>query len=167
MLQFKSEKAITLTALVITVIVMLILAGVTIYSGIGDINQARENKALSEVQIVQHAVLEAYTKYVKTKDVTFLVGAKVEDGELTELANTIGITLVTIPSDYTDDDLKAYYRLTPENLEKIGIYESEDTYIVNYLTGEAINETLQKTKSGKPLYVYSINSFKNNYVTAF
>lgn len=166
MLQFKSTKGISLIVLAITIMVMLIIAGIVIYDGIDSVRQAKENKALSEVQIVQHAVLEAYTNYSKTKDVSFLVGVKVEDSEVTALASTLGVTLVTIPEVY-DETIRAYYRLTQANLEKIGINKSVDTYIVNYLTGEVINETLQKTKSGKPLYVYSINNLTNNDVTAF
>lgn len=166
MLQLKSTKGITLTLLAITVVVMTIIAGIIVYNGVSDIQQAKENKALSEIQMVQHAVFEAYTKYSKTKDVTFLAGEKAEESEVAELASTLGVTLVTIPENY-DEITRGYYRLTPLNLEKIGIYGSEDIYIVNYLTGEVINETLQKTRNGKPLYVYSINNLTNNDVTAF
>ena len=166
MLQLKNTKGITLTSLVITVVVMSIIAGIMIYNGVSDVQQAKENKALSEVQIVQHAVLEAYTKYSKTKDVSFLAGVKVEESEMATLASALGVTLAIIPEEY-DETISAYYRLTPLNLEKIGIYESEDTYIVNYLTGEVINETLQKTRSGKPLYAYPTNNLANDDVTAF
>jgi len=170
--KLKRKQGITLTVLVITVVVLMIIGGTVIYNGITEVQQAQENKALSEAQIVQGAVLQAYTNYTKTKNETFLAGTQVTQDEMTALASELGITLVTIPSKYYDEDgnltnIAAYYRLSPLVLEEIGIYESEDTYVVNYFTGETINATLKKTRTGKPLYTYSVNNYENNDVTAF
>ena len=75
----------------------------------------------------------------ETKNKTILVGTKVVDTEIQGLASEIGITPVAIPNSYNENE-RAYYRLSPTDLEKIGIENSEDTYIVNYITGEVINE---------------------------
>ena len=48
-----------------------------------------------------------------------------------------------------------YKKLSKDDLEKLGITGEEDTFIVNYNTGEVINETLKVTKSEKALYIYS------------
>ena len=40
-------------------------------------------------------------------------------------------------------------------LKEMGVSQVEDSYIVNYKTGEVINETLKVTRSGQPLYVYA------------
>ena len=161
----KSKSGITLVILMITVLVMFIIAGTTIYIGIREVQSSKENKLLSEVEIVNHAVYEAYLNYVRTKNTSFLVGQPLENSDVANLSSSIGVKFVTIPNNY-DDVLKQYYRLTPSDLEDIGIYKSEDVYVVNYLTGEVINETKLKTDSGQVLYMYS-NNFSANDVTAF
>ena len=62
----KSQKGITLMALVITIIVLLIIAGIgigEIIGNSGDINQTEDVLALSELKKIQQAVLENYIKY--------------------------------------------------------------------------------------------------------
>ena len=51
-----------------------------------------------------------------------------------------------------------YKQLNKEDLEKLGIIDEENIFIVNYSTGEVINKTLKATKSGKALYTYSKES---------
>ena len=50
-----------------------------------------------------------------------------------------------------------YKRLDASDLKNLGIKKEEDSFIVNYKTGEVINETIKVTKSGSALYVYSKN----------
>ena len=45
--------------------------------------------------------------------------------------------------------------MNKEDLKKLVITVAEDKYIVNYKTGEVINETVKVTKSKRALYVYS------------
>ena len=47
---------------------------------------------------------------------------------------------------------KFYYTLTPDDFIKLGITEVNDTYIVNYSTGEVYNNTTKTTVSGDILY---------------
>ena len=162
----KDNKGITLVALIITIIVVLIIAGAATYSGIGEIETSQEQMALAELEEVKHFVGESYLNYMSTRNTNFLVGDKLTDGEATSLATRIGVTLISIPSSYNDDE-KAYYRLNPNNLLKIGVKKSEDTYVVNYVTGEVINETKLKTSSGQTLYTYLRKNFNNSDVTAF
>ena len=67
----KSQNGITLIALVVTIIVLMILAGI----GIGelsnnneDVAQTKNTIALSELSKVQQAVIENYLKYVQLKN---------------------------------------------------------------------------------------------------
>lgn len=166
MRKMKEKKGITLVTLVITVIIMLILTGITIYLGVDEIEQARERQLLTEVEMVSHAVYEAYVGYQKTKNETYLVGEIISKEVANILANEMGVILVSIPSDYAEVE-KAYYRLTPADLEKIGIQKSEDNYIVNYASGEVMNETQKMTQSGKALYTCLRSDFSNRDVTAF
>ena len=51
---------------------------------------------------------------------------------------------------------KEYKRLNKTDLENLGVIGEEDnTYIVNYSTGEVINETVKTTNNGKALYIYA------------
>ena len=55
------QNGITLVALVITIIVMLILAGVATYSGIEAIENTKYTKFMAELKIMQTYVNEQYT----------------------------------------------------------------------------------------------------------
>ena len=64
----KNQKGITLIALVITIIVLLILAGITINMGKEGISESKEDALLSELGIVQNAVLQRKTKVDLTNE---------------------------------------------------------------------------------------------------
>lgn len=149
----KNEKGITLIVLTITIIVLLILIGVTIGSMAGKkglIKDSKSNTKISELNQVQQALLEAYVMYKNTGNENYLVGKDIEYSEVQEVI-----------SNFENATLKAtgnYKRLEPEDLAKLGITGGEDTYIVNYETGEVINETQSVTGNGDELYVYATNS---------
>lgn len=144
----KENKGITLIALVITIIVLLILAGVALGSGGDSIKTAKSNSAIVQLDMVQHAILERNSQYKLTKNESTLVGTKVAIEEVENIASQIEVTLKA-----TDN----YYRLEVEDLKKLGITEETDTYIVNYETGEVINETQLRTVTGEVLYTSATN----------
>jgi len=64
--------------------------------------------------------------------------------------------LELLPLEITMNDLnnnEKYYYLDEATLEDMGITNSSFEYIVNYSTGEVMNKTVQKTASGKVLYM--------------
>ena len=61
----KNEKGITLTSLVIMIIVLIILASIATYSGVGTIRYTNYNKAKAEMQIMQANVNTWYNEYRK------------------------------------------------------------------------------------------------------
>ena len=63
-----NQKGVTLIVLVITIIVLIIIAGISIGTGISGMKQAKENKLLTELGMVNHAALERYTKVSLTKE---------------------------------------------------------------------------------------------------
>ena len=148
------EKGITLIALIVTIIVLLIIASITIVGSIRGIDESQENKLLSELKMVQHAVVERKTKYDLTKDTTLL------KGEVTNI-NKINVEGVELTLKLTQSDIdtseKAYRRLGKTQLSEIGLEVGagsyEDTYIVNYSTGEVYNESIKTTPTGKLLYI--------------
>lgn len=153
----KNQKGITIIALVITIIVLLIIASISIGSALNSHQLAAKNKLLTEVEMVQHAALERYTKQVTLGNENFpgeeyTSKAEIEadidkiksDTKLSEILNN------TTPGDY--------YFLDTTALKSLGVTDTEDSYIINYKLGIAINATVQLTEDGEPLYVYSKDS---------
>lgn len=62
-IMLKNNRGITMIALVITVIVLIILASITTYSGVSTIRESRFYKAISEMKVMQAAVNEWYEDY--------------------------------------------------------------------------------------------------------
>ena len=154
MIKLKCSKGITMVSLVITIAVMCILAGVGIIGGIVGINQTKDSKLTSELTMVQHAVLEQYVKYKTTKDSIYLVGNKITKEQANAIAIDIGVMLENIPDTYTNKD---YYILDKASLTEIGIEDSEDQYLINYVSGEVINMTQKRLSNDDPLYMRANN----------
>ena len=150
----KQNSGITIITLVITVIIILLLCGITIGMGMNILPRSEDAKLISELNMVQHAILEQYTKFKTVKDTTLLLGNKVESTEVEKIATELGITLVTIPANYSNQD---YYQLDKATLLELGIKNTNDEYIVNYISGEVINITVKKTSKNEPLYVKADN----------
>ena len=164
----KENKGITLVALIITVIILIIIAGVSINYTIDGIQQTKDELLISELEQVQYIIGENYLNYIKTKNNVFLVGRKITNlTEITNITNNLKIILVRIPNEYINNIEASYYEINPTELKSLGIENSENTYIVNYLTGEVINKTEKKTSDGTPLYSYLRKNFNIEDVTAF
>ena len=153
----KDEKGITMVALVMTIIVMLILAGITINLGKNGIKESKENAMLSEVGMIQNAVLQRKTKVDLTSEE--YPGQNLDDAgiNLDNLISEINSKKSSEEESVTRKDAENtdYYLLSNSNngLQELGITNAEDEYIVNYKTGEVINYTNQVTKNGKLLYI--------------
>ena len=149
----KNNKGITLIALTVMVIVIIIIASVTVYSGINSVKNSKDKKYEAELGTIQHAVLENYSKYLSTKDLP-------KEGTTNYLVGTKILKANDYDSNPSVEESECYYRLKEADLNKIGIVstvESDieaDTYIVNYATGEVMNET-QATE--RALYVYAVD----------
>ncbi len=162
MIDIKANKGITVSSLALTIIIMLILAGTTIYMTQNQSTEVKSSQKLTELQVVNHAVYERYAQYATLKDITLFVGTRLTSAQVSSIASSMGVTLVTIPNSYTEQE-KAYYSLDKANLLELGIDVPKDVdpdnYIVNYITGEVLNATIKQTESGKVLYTYSRNTF--------
>ena len=165
----KNENGITLSALVITIIVIFILASISINYGVDTLNESKAKTLEASLEMVEQAVAEQYVKAtelsllnVKTtseQPATF-VGTIIKANDLPQIAGSDSIVFQKKEelAGKTNADItyaESYYRLTPTDLEKLKIESDDDTkytYIVNYSTGEVYNETKQKTSLGKTLY---------------
>lgn len=156
-MEIKKQKGVTLIALIITIVVLLIIAGISLQGVKIDKKETENNKLETELDMVQHAVLERYTKYSLTKDTDLLVGTKIDNIQ----DKLPGGEKWKIETPEASKPEEQYYELTPQELSELGLKNSEDTYIVNYKTGEVFNESKQKTSEGKLLYTYAIENTIN------
>lgn len=156
MQMIKNEKGVTMVALVVTVVILLIIASISINYGLNSIEEAKDNKLKSEISMVQHAVFEEYAKYEiqsKVNKDQALPGIEMQLDDVNKEIND-GINLKI--TSYDDDKESHYYKIVPDEngkMEQLGLEKLVDTYIVNYKTGEAINITTQATSDGNLLYV--------------
>ena len=148
----KNEKGITLIALAVMMIVMVIILSITTYSGISSVDESSRKKLTSELEIVQHAVLEVYTKYQIFNDISYLVGDKIQsiNDIPTEYRDSLKVKNIAFSSNNRTES--SYYKLDENKLKDIGIEESNYQYIVCYKTGEVMNITVKKTSNGELLY---------------
>lgn len=176
MQKIREEKGITLTILVITIIILLILIQVSLDLGFDSVDSVKDSKVKSELQLVGQATISEYTK---AKQLNYLI----DDG-ITIPANFVGEeitgqgmnTLPSLPSEtwaLNESDAvgyKSYFRLTPEDLDKLYITNVTDVYIINYYTGEVYNQTKRFADDGSLLYLKLNNatqSEKDQDTTSF
>jgi len=151
---YKFNSGITLMALAITIIVLIILTSVTVYMGMDNAKDSINANLISELEIIRNAVLKQYYNYTVTKKQSDIIGEQVSAEDITSIENELNIDM------NNESDLpyeKRYYRLTPIHLEQIGIRQSKNTYIVNYSTGEILNETVKKISDDELLYISGIS----------
>lgn len=147
-MNIRKNNGITLVALVITIIVLIIIASISITGTLQDTDETKDNVAISELGIVQHAILERKTKAQLTKEE--LPGQSVTSTQLQQVIDEIEeksgttITLEGNPEDYK--------LLDDEALQDLGMENYKSEYIVNYSTGEVIDITRQVTEDGTVLY---------------
>ncbi|MBR0428327.1 MAG: hypothetical protein IJK18_09065 [Clostridia bacterium] len=160
----KEKKGITLIALVITIIILLILAGVGIGELTGNKNSITESKdktASSELTKIQQAVIETYLKYNQLGNKMVLKGDSMTYAEALSEFNQLGSSESLKVESYdgiseTDPGL-FYYKVGPGDLKEMGLenIHKKDEYVVNYSTGEVFNITQKKISNGDALYIYA------------
>lgn len=147
-MNIRKNNGITLVALVITIIVLIIIASISITGILQDTDETKDNVAISELGMVQHAILERKTKAQLTKEE--LPGQSVTSTQLQQVIDEIKAksgTTITLEGNAED-----YKLLDDEALQDLGIENYKSEYIVNYSTGEVIDITRQVTEDGEVLY---------------
>lgn len=153
-MNLRKNKGITMVALVITIIILLIIAGISVTGVIRGIDETNESTQISQLEMVQHALLERKTKADLTKEkLETLPGTTADYTELQNLINeinTMSSANITLRGNKED-----YKELSTADLKELGIEKETNTFIVNYKTGEVINKTQKVTKAGRALYTYA------------
>ena len=139
----KKENGITMIVLTITIVIMIIIAGVTVYYGMGLVQDVKLQDLRTNMMLIQAKAKE----YVE--EVNFQTVNVTDEAKKTEIKNENlkGISLAdsTIDSNVLnaaeatgkiEGEKGDYYYLTPENLNEMGL-EDMDTeeygyFIVKY-----------------------------------
>lgn len=130
----KRNKGVTIVTLVIIIVVLLILAGVSIEIGNISVTSYKDSILETEAKEVQTAVISQYQKYLTVKDLDLFLGTKCDENGN---ENTNG----------------EYYLLKTNELEKLGMENPKDEYIVKYNTGEVINKTTPQNSKGESIHL--------------
>ena len=132
----KEIKGITLIALVITIIVLLILAGVSIAMLTDDngiLNQANRAKEETEISSEREAIQLTMINKKMTNEEKYNIGEELRDRTL---ANGDNWKIVSINETKKIYGTNWYYVGTGINLENYG--ETKHEWLINYNTGEVI-----------------------------
>ena len=135
----KENKGVTLTSLVITIIVLLIISGISVYSGTDIIKRAKLEELKTNMLLIEtkakECVENANFKLGKLDN----LGGDEKINRINEAKKELKGTEIEKADniDIESSDYNYYYKLTEENLKDIGLsnVKSTDTdgqYIVKY-----------------------------------
>lgn len=136
----KTQKGITLLALMVTIVVLLILAGVGFASGKETIQKAKLEELKTNMLLIQAKARE----YVE--EATFKMGIKPDDEKKIQVREAVygsgdenGAKLSkaeTIPAEFGIEDTTTCYWLTPEAQEKWGLSKMQmgdnERYLIKF-----------------------------------
>lgn len=140
-------EGVTLIALSITVIVLLILVGITVYNSTDTIKRAKLEELKTNMLLIQAKA----KKYVE--DATFKMGINPDDNKKTEVREDVYVQgaklekASNVPADFKITDTSTCYWLTLEaqeewGLEKIKV-ENNERYLIQFkeedVTAEVYN----------------------------
>ena len=133
----KNNSGITLVSLVITIIVLLILASITVYSGLGTVRSARLTKFTTELKMMQQKVNELYDSYTNNKAVTVngteYVGTDIQKiGQAPEgIFNTNRLEEIFSEDGSGITDRTGYMYYDTETIQALGLEDMEYEFFVN------------------------------------
>ena len=176
--KLKYAKGITIISLVMTIIVMIIIATISIKMGISSINSTQDSAIETNLEMVQHAITQQYSKAMtldkldiesnitsnpgtsedENKPNSF-IGTPLKKEDLKEYVDKIpqAPDLINVDNSYEYDNTDyedVYYLISDSELEKLGVdVGNGQEYIVNYSTGEVLDVTNKNYASGDPAYI--------------
>ena len=150
-MNIRENKGITMVALITTIILLLIISGISITGVIRGLDETEESSQVSQLNMIQHALLERSTKAQFTQEE--LPGTEINEQELQNVVNEINEKSTN--KIILKGNMQDYKELSTNDLKNLGISKDKNIYIVNYKTGEVINKTIKVTKSGRALYIYA------------
>jgi len=132
----KDNKGITLISLIVTIVVMLILASVTTYTGINTYKNAQVNKFVTQMQLLQAKVDDL----VATKTIEEL--NNMEFLSVTTNQEINAVVTAFNQGETTTADINKYKVFTEDKvLEILDVEDVETSIIVNFETREIVSST--------------------------
>ena len=131
----KSQKGITIIALVLTIIILLILGSVATYTGIESYNRAEQIKFVSQMQLIQAKVDE---KVQEDGFESTTIGTELTENEKKIVYSAVNTDGISLP---TTEDFNKYVRyLSKENLRtQLELDNIDEDIIINFKTREVIS----------------------------
>ena len=155
-MKVKNNKGITLIALTITIIILLILASITIYSGKESIKKAQLESLKTNMLLIK-AKAKEYVEQASFKN-------GVNKSEISEEAKNELKGEEANASDYSKQNIiinggETLYKLTSDNLKEMGLKDiklgSNEEYLVKYNIKDVTVE------------VYNTSGYENNGTTVY
>ena len=130
-----NQKGVTLISLVITIIVLLILAGIGITSGVQTIKSSKQTKFTTEMKIMQVEANELYDAYKNDKEIE-VNGTKYKGEEIKNIGKNITEADGKANEVFTEEasgitDSTGYKYYDQEIIKGLGIDGVENEYFVN------------------------------------
>ena len=130
-----NQKGVTLISLVITIIVLLILAGIGITSGVQTIKSSKQTKFTTEMKIMQVEANELYDAYKNNKEIE-VNGTKYKGEEIKNIGKNITEAGGKASEVFTQDasgitDSTGYKYYNEDIIKGLGIDGVENEYFVN------------------------------------
>lgn len=124
---YKNNKGISLVALAITIILLIILAGIVVFNFFGETqDKALKAKVLEEfIQIEDAIKLRGQVEHKTDPEVYPYLGKALSSDDTVTIRNIV----------YGDN----YYLVTQSDLNQLGVNPVMHQYVVNYQTGEVIS----------------------------
>lgn len=160
-MKMKANKGVTLVALMVTIVIMLILASVTLYSSKSLINEAKIEEVKTNMLLIEAKARE----YVE--EVNFKMGPQKDETKKQEAIQEIYITKVglilandaslaiSVPSE-SGIDLATCYAVTQTALNNMGLNKIEleegEYYLIKFNEEEATVEEIYNTLGYKGNY---------------
>lgn len=155
-MKVKNNKGITLIALTITIIILLILASITIYSGKESIKKTQLESLKTNMLLIK-AKAKEYVEQASFKN-------GVNKSEISEEAKNELKGKEANASDYSKQNItinggEILYKLTSDNLKEMGLKDvklgSNEEYLVKYNIKDVTVE------------VYNTSGYENNGTTVY
>lgn len=129
----QKESGITLITLVVTIIVLIFLAGIATSSGINTIRGANKTAFISELEMIQAKVNSIYEKINSSSDDA-------------QYYNSIGQPLSVVQTDklsevFKDTSQDGFKYYGSADLEKLGLDDIKQEVLINFNTREVISLT--------------------------
>lgn len=127
----KNEKGITLISLIVTIVIMLIIAGVATYSGMEAVQSSQKTAFISEMEMIQAKVNSIYEERKNNK-------------EKIEYYNNIGQDISIIDETklatlFPENNFSGFKYFNSNDLKKLDLYNINHEVLINYDTREVIN----------------------------